>query len=152
MDRTKTGLKIIGAEALYLLTSSIVAGLAALVQMIGRTYDGDYSSFIWSGSIYRYNAFFYMLGLMVFVGFMIAGYMFFLKKRIVYLSQSGVALKILFFAVALVFSIVVLAVLVMCYFLITGLTDSMKPGLMFQITGYGWPIFTLVFMTVIEIL
>ena len=79
MDKTNTGLKVIGAEALYLLTSAIVAGLAALIQMIGRTYDGDYSSFIWSGSNYRYNVFFYVIGLALFVGFIIAGYKYFLR-------------------------------------------------------------------------
>ena len=151
MDRFKPGLKVIGAEALYLLTSAIVAGLAALIQMIGRTYEGDYSSFIWSGSNYRYNALFYIIGLVLFVGFMIAGYKLFLHKMIIYLSQSGIVLKILFFSIALIFSIAVLAIIVMCYFLITGLTDNLKPEFMAQVTGLGWPIFTLVFMIVIGI-
>ncbi|MBR1773520.1 MAG: hypothetical protein IJ749_06430 [Eubacterium sp.] len=79
-------MKIFGAEVLYLLASTIVAGLAALLQTVGRSYEGDYSSFIWSGSEYRYNPFFYMLGLALFVGFMIAGYIFFLKKRMFYFT------------------------------------------------------------------
>ena len=45
----RSNLKIFGAEVLYLLASTIVAGLAALLQTVGRSYEGDYSSFIWSG-------------------------------------------------------------------------------------------------------
>ncbi len=152
MDKTKTGLKVIGSEALYLLASAVVAGLASLIQMVGRTYEGDYSSFIWSGSNYRYNIFFYIIGLVLFAGFMIVGYKLFLQKRIQSLNKSGVVLKILFFVIALIFSLAVLAVLVMCYFMIIGLTDNMKPDIMAQITGIGWPIFHLVFMIVIGIL
>jgi len=94
---------------------------------------------------------FYIIGLVLFVGFMIAGYKLFLQKRIQPLNKSGVVLKILFFVIALIFSIAVLAIIVMCYFLITGLTDNLKPEFMAQVTGLGWPIFTLVFMIVIGI-
>lgn len=148
----KKDLKIIGAEALYLLATSVVAGIAALIQIVGRTYEGDYSSFIWSGSNYKYNVFFYIIGLALFVGFMFTGYKMFLQKRISNISQSGIVVKILFPVVALVFALVVLAIIVLIYLLITGLTDNMKPDIMFQITGFGWPIFCLVFMIVIEVL
>ena len=76
----KANLKMLGAEALYLLASVIVAGLASLLQMVGRSYNGDYSNIIFSGSNYTYNIFFYLIGMALFVGFMIAGYKFFLKK------------------------------------------------------------------------
>lgn len=148
----KDSLKVIGSEALYLLVSSIVAGIAALIQLIGRTYVDDYSSFIFSGSNYRYNAFFYILGLTLFVGFMLTGYRFFLKEKISGLRQSGVALKIVFPVIAVVFALLILAVIVLCYLLITGLNDNMKPEILFQITGFGWPIFSLVLMIIIEVL
>lgn len=57
----RANLKMLGAEVLYLLVSVIIAGLATLLQIVGRTYEGDHSSFIWSGSDYRYNPLFYML-------------------------------------------------------------------------------------------
>ncbi len=144
----KDNLKIIGAEALYLLASAVVAGIAALVQLIGRTYEGDYSSFIFSGSNYRYNMFFYIIGLVLFIGFMIAGYGFFLQKRIGSLGQVVTGLKILFFAVAFLFAIVMLAAIVFCLFLVVGLNDNMRPEILFQVTGVGWPIFCLIFMIV----
>ncbi|MCR5109149.1 MAG: hypothetical protein K6B28_13425 [Lachnospiraceae bacterium] len=77
----RSNLKIFGAEVLYLLASTIVAGLAALLQTVGRSYEGDYSSFIWSGSEYRYNPFFYMLGLALFVVFMIIEEVLVVRKR-----------------------------------------------------------------------
>ena len=104
-------LKIIGAEALYLLASAVVAGIAALIQMIGRTYEGDYSDFIFSGSNYRYNVFFYIIGFVLFIGFMIAGYVVFLRKKIRSLRQCGLALKILFPVVALFMALAMLAMM-----------------------------------------
>ncbi|MCR4556488.1 MAG: hypothetical protein K5779_01520 [Saccharofermentans sp.] len=148
----KTYLKMFGAEALYLLASVIVAGLAALLQMAGRTYEGDYSSFIWSGSEYRYNAFFYILGMALFVGFMIAGYRFFLRERISALGKAGIAPKIIFPVIAVIFAVLMLAAIVLVLFLMTGLTDNMRPDWMLNLTCFGWPVFTLTFMIVTEIL
>lgn len=143
--------KIIGAEALYLLASAVVAGIAALIQMIGRTYEGDYSGFIFSGSNYRYNVFFYIIGFVLFIGFMIAGYVVFLRKKIRSLRQCGLALKIMFPVVALFMALAMLAMIVLGHFMITGLNDNMRPAVMFLITAYGWPAFSLVFMIVVEI-
>ena len=148
----RSNLKIFGAEFLYLLASTIVAGLAALLQTVGRSYEGDYSSFIWSGSEYRYNPFFYMLGLALFVGFMNAGYIFFLKKRMIYLNQKGITPKIVFLGVAVIFSLLMIATIVFGLFLMTGLTDNMRPNWMLNMTGFGWPVFCLVFMIIAEVL
>ena len=148
----RANLKMLGAEVLYLLVSVIIAGLATLLQIVGRTYEGDHSSFIWSGSDYRYNPLFYMLGMALFIGFMVAGYKFFLKERIIELKQSGIELKIIFSVIAVIFSILMLAAIILCLFLMTGLTDNMRPEWMLFMTALGWPIFTLVFLIIAEIL
>jgi len=141
-----------GSEVLYLLASVIVAGLATLLQIVGRSYEGKYSSFIWSGSEYRYNDFFYILGMILFVGFMITGYKFFLKERISSLSQVGIVPKIIFSIIALFFSILMLAAIVFSLYSMTGLTDNMRPLWMAYVTCFGWPIFSLIFMIVAEVL
>lgn len=148
----KDTVKIFSFEALYLLASVIVAGLASLLQIAGRSYEGDNSSIIFSGSNYQYNIFFYLLGMALFVGFMIAGYKFFLKERISGLSETGVLPKIVFPVIAVFFSVLMIAAIVFCLFLITGLTDNMRPEWMLNLTGFGWPIFCLVFMIVAEVL
>lgn len=148
----RSNLKMFGAEVLYLLAAIIVAGLATVIQTVGRSYEGDYSSSIWSGSEYRYNPFFYMLGLALFVGFMLAGYRFFLKKRITALAQTGVMAKIVFLGFAVVFSLLMLAAIVYGLFLVTGLTDNMRPDWALKATGFGWPIFCVVFMILVEVL
>lgn len=149
----KDNLKMFGAEALYLLASVIVAGLASLLQMVGRSYDGDYSDIIFSGSNYTYNVFFYIFGMVLFLGFMIAGYRFFLKKKITGLNQSGILPKILFAAIAVIFSLLMFAaIILLCFFFITGLNDNIYPIWMGYITGYGWPLFSLVFMIIAEVL
>ena len=148
----KDKFKILGAEILYLLAVTVISGLATLIQTIARIYDGDYSSFIWSGSNYRYNVFFYILGVVIFVGSMIAGYTFFLKKRIRDLNQSDMILKILFPVMAAIFAVIMLAAIVCCLLIVVGISDNMRPELLFNLTTFGWPIFTLVYMTVVEII
>lgn len=148
----KDNFKMLGAEALFLLASAIVAGLASLLQMVGRSYNGDYSNIIFSGSNYTYNIFFYLLGMALFVGFMIAGYKFFLKKKITGLKQSGIIPKILFAVIAVIFALLMfVAIILLCFFFITGLNDNVSPKWMGYITGYGWPIFSLVLMIVAEV-
>ena len=144
--------KLFGSEVLYLLASAVVAGLATLLQIVGRSHIGNYSGFIWSGDEYRYNAFFYILGMALFIGFMITGYKFFLKERISDLSQVGIVPKIIFPVIAVFFSIMILAVIVFCLFLMTGMTDNMRPLWMVYVTGFGWPVFSLILMIVAEVL
>jgi hypothetical protein len=45
-----------------------------------------------------------------------------------------------------------LAAIIFCLFLMTGLTDNMRPEWMLFMTALGWPIFTLVFLIIAEIL
>jgi len=47
----RSNLKMFGAEVLYLLAAIIVAGLATVIQTVGRSYEGDYSSFIPEGVV-----------------------------------------------------------------------------------------------------
>ncbi|MBO4687425.1 MAG: hypothetical protein J5636_02840 [Clostridiales bacterium] len=145
-------LRVLGAEALYLLATAVVAGVSTLIQMIGRTYVGKHSSFIFSGNDYRYNKLFFVFGLVLFVGFMFAGYKFFLKKKIRPLRGSEAILKVLFAVVALLFSLLTFAAIVLSFFLIIGITDNMLPESMFQMTVFSWPVFTLVFMIIVEII
>ena len=93
-----------------------------------------------------------MLGMALFIGFMVVGYKFFLKERIREIIQSGIALKIIFPVIAVIFSILMLAAIIFCLFLMTGLTDNMRPDWMLFMTVLGWPIFTLVFLIVAEVL
>ena len=144
--------KIFGSEVLYLLASVIVAGLATILQIAGKIYDGTYSSFIWSGSEFRYNTFFYILGMILFVGFMISGYKFFLKKRISSLGDAGTAPKIIFFVIAVAFSLLMLAAIILGLFIMTGLTDNMRPLWMVYVTCIGWPLFTLALMIAAEVM
>ena len=90
----KDDLKMFGAEALYLSASVIVAGLASLLQTVGRTFEGRYSGFFMSGDEYSYSILFYLLGMVIFVSFMVMGYRYFLRKRISNLYRTGMSAKI----------------------------------------------------------
>ena len=147
----KDNLKMFGAEVLYLSASVIVAGLATLLQTVGRTFNGSYSGFFMSGDEYSYNILFYILGIVLFVGFMVTGYRFFLGKRISDLYRMGLSAKIIFIVIAAVFALLMLAAIVFCLFLRVGMTDNMRPLWLENITAFGWPIFSLVFMIFVEL-
>ena len=144
--------KVYGAEALYLLSSVLVAGASTFIQTIGKVYVGEHSSFIFKGNDYTYNPLFYWLGLSLFVSFMITGYVFFLRKRISALSRSGIASKIFFTIIAVIFSVLMLVVNVVCYISILGLGDNLRPEKLLGITIFGFPLFCLILMIVAEIL
>ena len=147
----KEKLKMFGAEAIYLLAATMVAALAAAIQTVGRTYIGDYSSFIWSGSEYSYNAIFYILGIILFVGSLVLGYRYFLKKRIVPFRDQSIPVRIVFIVLALLFAILMLAAVVFALFTVVGMNDNMRPEILMEITVFGWPILTFVFLLVAEI-
>ena len=146
----KENLKVFGFEALYLLATVIVAGLSSSIQLIGREYESDYSSFIFSGHNYSYNAFYYIFGIAIFIGFMIAVYIRFLKAKMAGVNWSGLAPKVLFPSIALLFSILMIIVILMFLLVISGY-DNMCPEELFILTLFGWPAFCFIFMVCIEI-
>lgn len=146
----KNNLKVFGFEALYLLASVIAAGISSIVQLMGREYESDYSSFIFSGHNYTYNYFFYIVGMVFFIGFMIAGYKYFLSKKMAGVNWSGLAQKIVFTVIALLFSLLMVAVILIFLIVISGY-DDMRPEELFKLTLFGWPVFCCIFMICIEI-
>lgn len=146
----KENLKVFGFETLYLLATLIVAAGSFLIQLIGRSYSGEHGSFIFSGSNYTYNIIFYCLGMLVYIAFMIAGYRFFLKKRIAGLSGPEIAVKIVFPIIALVFSVLMFILLLVVALMVLEF-DNMKPISMFEFTLFGWPVICFVFMIFVEV-
>jgi len=147
----KDNLKMFGAQSLYLTGAIAAAAVSSLLQTVGRTYLGDYSSFIWSGSEYSYNAIFYILGIILFVGSLVLGYRYFLKKWIVPFRDQSIPVRIVFIVLALLFSILMLAAVVFALFTVVGMNDNMRPEILMVITVLGWPILTFVFLLVAEI-
>ena len=146
----KNNLKTFGFEALYLLASVIVAGVSSIVQLMGREYESDYSSFIFSGHNYTYNYFFYIAGAVFFISFMISGYKTFLSKKMAGINWSGLAEILVFAIIALLFSVLMVAVILIFLIVISGY-DNMCPEELFILTLFGWPVFCFVFMVCVEI-
>ena len=146
----KDNLKVFGFEALYLLATVIAAGVSSIVQLMGREYESDYSSFIFSGHNYTYNYFFYIAGMVFFIGFMIAGYIYFLSKKMAGINWSGLAEILVFAIIALLFSVLMVVVILIFLIVISGY-DNMCPEESFKLTLFGWPAFCFIFMVCIEI-
>ena len=146
----KENLKVFGFEIIYLLTTLIVAAGSFLIQLIGRSYSGECGFFIFDGSEYTYNIIFYNLGMVVYIAFMIAGYKFFLKKRIAGLSGPRIVVKIVFPIIALIFAVLMFILLLIVALMVLEF-DNMKPISMFEFTLFGWPVIFFVFMIFVEV-
>jgi hypothetical protein len=146
----KENLKVFGFEIIYLLTTLIVAAGSFLIQLIGRSYSGECGFFIFDGSEYTYNIIFYNLGMVIYISFMIAGYRFFLKKRIAGLSGLEIAVTIVFPIIALVFSVFMFILLLVVALMVLEF-DNMKPISMFEFTLFGWPVICMGFMIYAEV-
>lgn len=146
----KDNLKVHGFEALYLLAMVIVACISSLMQLVGRKYVGEYSSFIFSGNNYEYNIFFYFLGLAVFIGLMFILYKYFLNKKISGLSSAEIGVKVVFPIIALLFSALMLIAILVILIVVSGF-DNMLPESMFEFTLFGWPIICMVYMIFVEV-
>ena len=144
-------LKVIGAEAAYLLTAVIVAGIASMLQMAGRTQKAVNTSFIFREERYSYNMFFYILGFVLFAGFLYAGYRFFLKERIALLWEADRATRVVFVMVAILFAMVMWVCLFLCAFMTMGLNIDMEPAGLLYLTLIGWPFLCAIFMIGVSI-
>lgn len=144
-------LQVIGAEAAYLLAAVIVAGIASMLQMAGRTQKAVNTSFIFREERYSYNMFFYILGFVLFAGFLYAGYRFFLKERIALLWEADRATRVVFVIVALMCSFIMLVCLILCSALMLGMTGDMEPAGLLYLTLIGWPFLCAMFMIGVSI-
>ena len=98
--------KLYALECLYLLICNIAACVAAMVQCIGKSYQGEHSSFIFSGSTYSYNPFAYILGLVLFIGALYAGYRLILRRTMDELGRAGALYVVVWLVIAAVFAVV----------------------------------------------
>ncbi len=139
-------------EILYMLGLIVAAVAAAFIQFIGRHYEGDYSSFLFGGSVYRYNHISYVIGLVLFLLAIILTYIFLYRKK---LDGAGDILKKrrgLYIFITILFSILMFAALFMVCFLMMGISVQMKPEWMLNATVFVWPSAVLVFMILTGIL
>jgi len=150
MDDTKK--RPILDEILFLLGVIPVTVGAGFLQFAAREYEGDYSGFITSGSVYRFNTVFYVLGLLVFLAVTVLSYCLFLRKR---LDGAGTILKdqlALFIVIAFIFSLLLFAALFAVCFLMMGISIKMKPEWMNSFTVFGWPIILFIFMVAVGVI
>ena len=147
----KNFLKLYGFEGLFLLFACVIAALSCMIQCIGRDFLQDYSSIIFSGSLYKYNIVFYIIGLIVFISSLFSADKMFFRKKISSLGEPGLPRKIVWGVIAALFGVLMIIALSASLFLILGLNDNMRPEILFNLTGFGWPIFTFLYMIYIAI-
>ncbi len=130
---------------LYLLLTIVAAAACSFIQCLRRVYIRDYSSFITSGSIYRYNYVMYFIGLALFILILGLGYKLIVAKHLETTVLSRMD-KVLAVIASIVVVILMLSALVFEAFILFGMTDKIGPDALFYATFLGWPIMTMVFM------
>ncbi len=143
--------KMYALECLYLLICSVAAGIAAMVQCIGRSYRGEHSSFIFSGSTYSYNPFAYILGLVLFIGALYAGYRLILRRTMDEFGRAGALYVVVWLVIAAVFAVVMVVTVCVGLFLILGMTGNMLQVDSLKLTALGWPVLLFIVMMITAI-
>lgn len=147
MDKREIA-KIIGKESLFMLFVTVIACISGGIQFLGRKYVRSSSGIIFSGDVYRYNYFMYIIGLIVYFIVFILVYRKYIEKYVLEIREEKTGTKILICLVCIFFAFVMFFALVFCMFAILGLGDDMIPGILMTITGIGWPAVTALYICV----
>ena len=143
MKHNKTFFKIVIMECIFMLVSIVVACLAALVQLVGKTYMETYSSYIFRLDVYRYNTFAYIGGILIYFVYLWFAYKKILGKYITLMMDYNNVCKVFFGIVCGVFLFAMFIALVMVMFVTLGLSRDMRPEYLMFATYIGWPVVTL---------
>ncbi|MCQ2531250.1 MAG: hypothetical protein MJ093_00915 [Saccharofermentans sp.] len=147
MGQKKVFGKLIAKECLFMLLLILVACVAALIQSLFKVYAGEYSSFIFSGTNYKYNRIMYVIGLFIFLAGLAGLYTKLLDKDFVKLSQLSLVQKIVSLALLVVWAFVMVVAEVMTMFsMVLGMSRNLIPEFWLYVTVFGWPVLTLVFL------
>lgn len=149
--RVKKYLKLFGFEALFLLALDILAGLMILLQFVGKVAINEYTGVIFSGTVYRYNIFFYILGWIIFVAALVVLYKLFLKKQSAELKECKAWVKVVYGIIIAIFCFIMFMVNSCADFLMLGLGSMIEPDLLMVASAYIWPIGSFVYLIIVEI-
>lgn len=133
-----------GFLILYMVLLIPIACLCEYIQTLGKTFIGNYSSFITSGDNFEYNYLMYVVGFVIYAGAVYILYRL-MKKRVDITVFSG-AEKFGAVAVVLFFGILMFAAMIFVLFLMFGMTSNINPEALLWITVAGWPVGTMIFL------
>ena len=148
----KDKLKILGFECIYSILVIVTSVVYCLIQFAGKKQIGQNTYEIFGGNDYSYNYAAYFAGLLLFGFSLWFFHEWVLKKHLSDITETGPVFKIVYVLAALFFCFVMLMVQIGEYLIILGLDDYIYPELLTFITIFGWPVITLIFMTVMMIL
>ena len=140
----KTKAKIILFEILYILFGFAANAIGIMIQFLYKKKIGRNSGMVFSGDIYQYNYFFYLLGAMVFFLFLASFYMFFFRDKIKMIKDTGIVFRIIYGIISAVLCIVCFFVNLLLMLVLFGLGDDIKPSVLVHISVLGWPICMLI--------
>lgn len=153
MNQKKTFFRILGFESLYMMILTLTATLSALLQTAFAKYSGHYSSFIFSGTNYKYNNPMYMLGVVIYFGIAFLLYKILFEKHFKRLSDLNIPLRIVLWIVLIIWGVVmVFAEALALFVFILGLSNNLTPGFLLFLTLFGFPAVTLIYLFVMMIM
>ncbi len=152
MGMGKKFFKLLGIECLYLLGAILAAMVGSMIQLIGKEYIGEHSSFIFRGDVYKYNTFAYIVGIVVFAEFILLCHKYLVRKFAANISELHPALKVVYMLVTPLFGILMFMGLLSVLYILLESGDALSPEILFGITVAGWPVVTVIYMFIVIIL
>lgn len=146
MSQGKTFAKLLGTESIFMLFAILIAIVSSMIQFLFKKFIGEDSSFFFLENYYRYNYIMYALGMLI---FFVATFLIYkkLEKGFAHIAEISTPLKILAWAVLLIWGIVMFILeITMIFLFVTGLTDNIQPEALLYLTVIGWPTVTVLFI------
>lgn len=139
--KTKQYFKIIGIESIMMVFTIMNADISCMIQFLGRLHVRHYSGFF-SGDVYRYNLFTYIIGIALYFGLFVFLYKKIMEKRVIHLVAYSIPFRILAWVICVLWAFVMFVTQTVVVFLKLGLGDIMEPEFMIWISVIGWPVVT----------
>ena len=139
-------------ELLLLLMITATACIACPIQFIGKKDTGKDSGFLFPSSVYQYNIFAYILGLLLFIAVVVLTYRFAVRRYTSSIQDVSTASKVIMILFALIFAFLMFVGIFFETLLFLGLSGNARPESLLMLTGFGWPVATFLYILILIVL
>lgn len=144
--------KSVAGVILFMVITVVMAAAGNLLQFSARKELGTDTSYFFASTAYRYNMVSYLLGHVIFVGFLVMAFLFFWKKRIAGKQFMKGGETAIYIVANVFFSLMMVVILYAEDVCMLGLTGHMRPKGLLDITLLSWPLITIAYMIVVTVL
>lgn len=139
---------IIEQTSLFMITAIIAAAMGFHLQLLRKQYVADYYGSIFSGCVYRYHIFSYLVGVAFYAGVFSFLYQKWIRQVMKRLAAYSFGFRIFIWVICLFWGIVMVVTQFIVEFVNRShMADLIEPEALTWISAFGWPLLTVLFLS-----